>query len=47
MKAWEHEPTHEELGDSWKPRYDHGRDMQNRKFIPWYRPDKPRKSWTK
>jgi heme-degrading monooxygenase HmoA len=47
MKAWEHEPTHEALGDAWEPRYEAGRDMENRKLIPWYRPDKPRKAWTK
>jgi heme-degrading monooxygenase HmoA len=47
MKAWEHEETHEALGDAWESRYMAGRDMENRKFIPWYRPDKPRKAWTK
>jgi heme-degrading monooxygenase HmoA len=47
MKAWEHEQTHEEIGDINETRYEPGRDMENRKFIPWYRPDKPRKVWTK
>jgi heme-degrading monooxygenase HmoA len=47
MKAWEHEETHEALGDAWETRYEAGRDMENRKLIPWYRPDKPKKAWTK
>jgi heme-degrading monooxygenase HmoA len=47
MKDWEHEETHEALGDAWESRYVAGRDMENRKLIPWYRPDKPRKAWTK
>jgi len=47
MKAWEHEPTHEELGDSWKPRYDHGRDIAEPEAHPVVSPDKPRKAWTK
>jgi heme-degrading monooxygenase HmoA len=46
MKAWEHEARHEAVGDSNESRYEVGRDMENRKFIPWYRPDKPRKAWT-
>jgi len=47
MKAWEHEETHEALGDAWESRYLAGHDMENRKLIPWYRPDKPKKAWTK
>lgn len=47
MKAWEHEETHEAIGEVNEARYEAGRDMENRKFIPWYRPDKARKSWTK
>lgn len=47
MKAWEHEARHEEVGDANEARYEPGRDMENRKFIPWYRPDKPRKAWTR
>lgn len=47
MKAWEHESRHEQVGDENEPRYEAGHDMENRKFIPWYRPDKARKAWTK
>lgn len=47
MKAWEHEARHEQVGDENEKRYESGRGMENRKFIPWYRPDKPRKAWTK
>ena len=47
MKAWEHETRHEELMDVNEKRYESGRDMENRKLIPWYRPDKARKAWTK
>jgi heme-degrading monooxygenase HmoA len=46
MKAWEHEARHEAVGDQNEGRYEAGRDMENRKFIPWYRPDKSRKGWT-
>lgn len=47
MKDWEHEARHEEVGELNKPRYHPGRDMQNRKFIPWYKPGAERKPWTK
>lgn len=47
MKAWEHEARHEEVGDINEPRYEAGRDMQNRKFVPWYKPGADRKPWTR
>jgi heme-degrading monooxygenase HmoA len=47
MKAWEHEARHEEVGDINGARYEFGRDMQNRKFVPWYKPGADRKAWTK
>lgn len=47
MKAFEHEARHEEIQDASEKRYVTGRDAENRKFVAWYRPDKPRKGWTK
>jgi heme-degrading monooxygenase HmoA len=47
MKDFEHEARHEQIMDENEPRYETGRDMENRKFLPWYRPDKARKPWTK
>jgi heme-degrading monooxygenase HmoA len=46
MKDWEHEERHEAVGEEVKPLYDPGRDMENRKFIPWYKPGAERKTWT-
>lgn len=46
MKKWEHQPRHEEIGETNESRYVARRDMQNRKFIPWYKPGAERKSWT-
>jgi heme-degrading monooxygenase HmoA len=46
MKLWEHEERHEAVGEEVKPLYDPGRDMENRKFIPWYKPTAERKTWT-
>ena len=47
MKEWEDEETHKGVGDRNEPRYEPGRDMQNRKFVPWYKPGSERKQWTK
>lgn len=47
MKAFEHESAHEDLQEINEKRYVPGRDMENRKFLAWYRPDKPRKAWTR
>lgn len=47
MKAFEHEARHEQIQDESEKRYAPGRDAENRKFVAWYRYDKPRKSWTK
>ena len=47
MKAWEDEERHKAVGEDAKTFYDAGRDMQNRKFIPWYKPGAERKQWTK
>lgn len=47
MHAWEDEPRHQEVMEANDPRYEPGRDMQNRKFIPWYKPGAERKPWTK
>jgi heme-degrading monooxygenase HmoA len=46
MKDWEHETRHEAVGEEVKPLYEAGRDMQNRKFVPWYKPGAERKAWT-
>lgn len=46
MKLWEHEERHEAVGEDAKTYYEAGRDMQNRKFIPWYKPGAARKTWT-
>ena len=46
MKDWEHEERHEAVGEDAKTYYEAGRDMQNRKFIPWYKPTAERKKWT-
>lgn len=47
MKAFEHEARHEEIQEANETRYHPGRDAENRKFVAWYRPDKPRKAWTR
>ena len=47
MKDWEDHEEHSQAMDKGEPLYHPGRDMQNRKFIPWYRPGTPRKDWTK
>ncbi len=47
MKAWEHEERHEAVGEGAKTFYEMGRDMQNRKFVPWYKPGAERKPWTR
>jgi heme-degrading monooxygenase HmoA len=47
MKAWEEEERHKAVGEDAKTYYEAGRDMQNRKFIPWYKPGAERKAWTK
>jgi heme-degrading monooxygenase HmoA len=47
MKAWEDEERHSAVGDEAATFYEAGRDMQNRKFVPWYKPGAPRKAWTK
>jgi heme-degrading monooxygenase HmoA len=47
MKAFEDEPSHKEVMDRNEPRYEPGRDMQNRKFVPWYKPGAERKPWTR
>lgn len=47
MKAWEDEERHVAVGDEAAAFYEAGRDMQNRKFIPWYKPGSPKKDWTK
>ena len=46
MKAWEDEERHKSVGDEAVAHYEAGRDMQNRKFIPWQRPGTPKKAWT-
>lgn len=46
MKAWEDEERHAAVGDEAQAHYHSGRDMQNRKFIPWYKPTAERKTWT-
>ena len=46
MKAWEHEERHEGVGEEAKAYYEPGREMQNRKFLPWYKPGADRKPWT-
>jgi heme-degrading monooxygenase HmoA len=46
MKAWEDEERHKAVGEDVKTYYEAGRDMQNRKFIPWYKPTAERKKWT-
>ena len=46
MKAWEDEERHAAVGDEAQAHYHAGRDMQNRKFIPWYKPGAQRKAWT-
>ena len=47
MKAWEEEERHKGVGDENELRYEPGRGMENRKFIPWYKPGAERKPWTK
>ena len=47
MKAWEEEERHKAVGEDAKTYYEAGRDMQNRKFIPWYKPGAERKDWTR
>ena len=47
MKAWEEEERHKAVGEDAKTLYEGGRDMENRKFIPWYKPGAQRKTWTK
>jgi heme-degrading monooxygenase HmoA len=46
MKAWEEEERHQQVMEDSKLRYEPGRDAQNRKFIPWYKPGAERKPWT-
>ena len=46
MKDWEDEEQHSLAMEKGEPLYHAGRDMQNRKFIPWYRPGAERKAWT-
>ena len=46
MKAWEDEESHKAVGEDAKTYYEAGRDMQNRKFIPWHKPTAERKKWT-
>jgi heme-degrading monooxygenase HmoA len=47
LKDWEDEEQHQGVMERNEPRYESGRDMQNRKFIPWYKPGAERKPWTK
>jgi len=47
MKAWEDEERHAVVGEEAVAHYEPGRDMQNRKFIPWYKPGAQRKTWTR
>jgi heme-degrading monooxygenase HmoA len=47
MKAWEEEERHKAIGEDAKTFYETGRDMENRKFIPWYKPGAERKTWTR
>ena len=47
MKAWEDEERHKQVMDLGEPQYEPGRGMENRKFIPWYKPGAERKAWTK
>ena len=47
MKTWEDEERHKAVGEDAKTYYEAGRDMQNRKFIPWYKPGAERKQWTR
>jgi heme-degrading monooxygenase HmoA len=46
MKEWEDHEAHSLAMDKGEPMYHAGRDMQNRKFIPWYKPGAERKPWT-
>jgi heme-degrading monooxygenase HmoA len=46
MKEWEDHEAHSLSMDKGEPMYHAGRDMQNRKFIPWYKPGAERKAWT-
>ena len=47
IKAWEDEERHVAVGEDAKTYYEAGRDMQNRKWIAWYKPGSQRKDWTK
>jgi heme-degrading monooxygenase HmoA len=47
MKAWEDEERHAAVGEEAETFYESGRDMQNRKFVSWYKPGSQRKAWTK
>jgi heme-degrading monooxygenase HmoA len=47
IKAWEDEERHAAVGEDAKTYYEAGRDMQNRKWVAWYKPGSQRKAWTK
>ena len=46
MKDWENVEEHGLAMDKGDPLYHAGRVMENRKFIPWYKPGAKRKAWT-
>ena len=47
MKAWEDEERHAAVGQEAEAFYEASRDMQNRKWVAWYKPGSQRKAWTK
>ena len=47
IKAWEDEERHAAVGVEAETFYEAGRDMQNRKWVAWYKPGSTRKEWTK